>query len=69
MQLRQRQRQVVDYTIEFHTIATDSGWNNPALIHAFVNGLSDPFKDHLAPLDLPGNLETLVAMVVHVGAD
>lgn len=32
MQLKQRHRQVVDYAIEFCTVAADSGWNSLALI-------------------------------------
>lgn len=66
LQIRQRHRQVVDYAIEFRTVAADSGWNTPALIDAFLNGLSEPIKDHLAPLELPQDLEAIIAMSIRV---
>lgn len=37
MQIKQHHRQVVDYAIEFRTVAADSGWNTPTLIDAFMN--------------------------------
>ena len=66
MQIKQRRRQVVDYAIEFRTVAADSGWNTPALIDAFMNGLSEPIKDHLAPSELPQDLEAIIAMSIRV---
>ena len=66
MQIKQRQHQVVDYAIEFRTAAADSGWNSPALIDAFMNGLTEPIKDHLAPLELPQDLEAIIAMAIRV---
>ncbi len=33
---------VSDYTIEFRTLAGDSGWNSPSLVSAFGSGLADP---------------------------
>ncbi|KAI3353705.1 hypothetical protein L3Q82_004947 [Scortum barcoo] len=59
-------RQIVDYAIEFRTIAADSGWNTPALIDAFMNGLAEPIKDLLAPLDLPQDLEAIKVTVIRV---
>ena len=44
MQIKQYSYPVIDYAITFRTAASDSGWNNPALIDAFMNGLSDPIK-------------------------
>lgn len=66
MQLKQHPRPVLDYAIEFRTIAIDSGWNTPALIDAFRNGLSETIKDHLAPLELPQDLESLISMSIRV---
>lgn len=62
MCLHQGRRSVLDYLIEFHTLATESGWNNPALVDAFVSGLSQQIKDQLVSLDLPDELDSLVAI-------
>ncbi len=43
--MRQGKRSVMDYAIEFRTLAADSGWNQPALVDAFFNGLSERVKD------------------------
>lgn len=56
----------MDYAIEFHTLAAESGWNQPALVDAFYNGLTDSLKDHLTPLDLPTELDALVLLTSRV---
>ncbi|KAK5884219.1 hypothetical protein CesoFtcFv8_018064 [Champsocephalus esox] len=63
MQRKQHPRPVLDYAIEFRTIDIDSGWNTPALIDAFRNGLSETIKDYLAPLELPQDLESLISIL------
>lgn len=55
---------VADYAIRFRTIATDSGWNAPALFDTFVKGLSDNIQDLLVPLDLPDDLDSMIALAV-----
>ncbi|XP_010767110.1 uncharacterized protein [Notothenia coriiceps] len=45
IKLRQHQRSVADYAIEFRTMAADSGWNSAALFDAFVSGLSHSLHD------------------------
>ncbi|KAI3362617.1 hypothetical protein L3Q82_001622 [Scortum barcoo] len=64
--LRQRNRRVMDYAIEFRTLAADSGWNEVAISDAFVSGLNEEIKDHLAPMELPGNFESLVDMATRI---
>lgn len=66
MQIKQRNQRVIDYAIEFRTLAADSGWNTPALIDAFMNGLSDPIKDQLAPLELPTDLSSIISMATRI---
>lgn len=39
--LRQGERSVAEYAIEFGTLAAESGWNELALLNAFRQGLSD----------------------------
>lgn len=58
--LKQGKRSVIDYAIEFRTIAADSGWNQPALVDASLNGLSETLMAHLAPLGLLVELEALI---------
>ena len=66
MQIKQGPRRVADYAIQFRTLAADSGWNTPALIDAFMNGLKDSIKDQLAPLELPTDLNSIIAMSTRV---
>lgn len=65
--LRQGERRVSDYAIEFRTLAADSSWNEADLLDAFLFGLSDPLKDQLAPLDLPQDLDSVIAMAIKIG--
>ncbi len=57
---------MLDYAIEFCTLAADSGWNQPALTDAFYNGLSETVKDHLTSLDLPSELDALVSLASRI---
>ncbi|XP_034074729.1 alpha-N-acetylneuraminide alpha-2,8-sialyltransferase isoform X1 [Gymnodraco acuticeps] len=66
MQIKQGQQRVTDYAIYFRTLAADSGWNTPALIDAFMNGLKDSIKDQLAPHELPTDLDSIIAMAIHI---
>lgn len=66
IKLRQHQRSVADYAIEFRTMAADSGWNSAALFDAFVSGLSDSLQDQLAPLDLPADLDSVISMAIRI---
>ena len=52
-----KEQSVIDYAIE---LAGYSGWVQPLLIEAFLNSLSETLKEHLAPLELPVNLEPLI---------
>ncbi|KAI3366500.1 hypothetical protein L3Q82_000476 [Scortum barcoo] len=64
--LSQKGRRVIDYAIEFCTLAADSGWNAAAINDAFVNGLSEDIKDQLAPRELPPHFEDLVDIAVRI---
>ena len=43
----QGNRSVADYTLEFRTLAADSGWDDVALRSAYRRGLSEDLKDLL----------------------
>ena len=64
--IRQGQRRAADYAVEFRTLAAESGWNQAALFDAFLHGLSEPLKDQFAPLELPADLESVIALAIRV---
>ena len=66
LKLRQELGSAADYAITFRTLAADSGWNEPALISAFYDGLSDLLKDGLATLETPNDLETFVSLAIQL---
>lgn len=64
--LKQGQSRVADHAIRFRTLAADSEWNSSSLCDTFLHSLTDEMKDHLAPLDLPTDFDSLVALAVKV---
>ena len=58
---RQEIRGVAEYTLEFRTLATDSGWDDTALRSAYQRGLSEEIKDLLVR-DRPATLNDLSAL-------
>ncbi|KAM9724400.1 uncharacterized protein ACNS7B_019465 [Menidia menidia] len=64
--LRQGGRRASDYAIDFRTLAADSGWNQAALIDAFLHGLGATIRDLLTPLDIPENLDEVIALVTKI---
>lgn len=66
LSLTQGCRPVMEYAIEFRTIATDCGWNDSALLHVFYRGLSERMKDALASRVLPETLDKLVDMSIQI---
>ena len=64
--LRQGKARITDYAIEFRTLAADSGWNDSSLFDAFIHGLSDQIKDQLTPLDLPPDIDSLIALCAKI---
>lgn len=61
MCIRQGHRSLLDYAIEFRTLATDSGSNIAALLHTFVGELSS-HEEHLFTLDLPEDLDSVISV-------
>lgn len=62
MCLHQGKFRVPDYAIELHTLAADSGWSKFAFLHGMINCL----KDQLASLDLPAELDSLIAQSIKI---
>ena len=55
---------MLEYSIEFQTLAAESDWNASSLTDALYKGLSDDIKDELAARDAPTDLDALVAMAI-----
>ena len=66
VKLRQRNRSVADYALEFRTLAAGSGWNEPALIIAFRNGLNSDILSELACRDDGLSLEGLINLAIRL---
>ena len=66
LRLRQGDRTVSDYAIDFRTQARKSAWNSAALCDAFLLGLGDQIKDQLVSYDLPATLEDLIQLASRV---
>ena len=56
--IKQGGRSIADYTLEFRTLAADSGWDDVALRSAYRRGLSEEIKDLLVR-DRPTSLNDL----------
>ena len=66
MDLRQGNRRVSAYAVEFRTLATESGWNEEALFDAFKRRLAESIRDHLTALELPNDVDSLIALVIKI---
>lgn len=64
--LRQGDRLVADYSVDFWSLAVDAGWNEAAHQGVFVQGLLDHLKNELAARDKPGDLPSLVSLAVRM---
>lgn len=64
--LRQGNRSVADFAVDFGILAAESGWNEPALLCAFRRGLNDPVRDALAMGTRPTVLAELVNRAIEL---
>ncbi|KAL7825225.1 hypothetical protein AOLI_G00324320 [Acnodon oligacanthus] len=64
LRLRQGTRSVVDYALEFRTLAASSGWNEAALLVTFRQGLNPEILKKLASKDDGLNLDQLVSLAI-----
>lgn len=62
--IRQGREAVSDYAVRFRTLASESGWNSTALYDVFLKGLAAPIREQLVPLDLPQDLDSLIALAI-----
>lgn len=64
--LRQGGRSVTDFSIEFRTLATTSGWNETALVARFLEGLNPELKDEILAREVPDALDALVDLALRI---
>ncbi len=67
-ELRQGDRSVTDFSIEFRTLAAECRWNSEAQWDMFFRGLADYVKDEIYTLELPTSLDGLVSLAIRVDA-
>ncbi|KAL0150082.1 hypothetical protein M9458_054741, partial [Cirrhinus mrigala] len=67
--LRQGNRSVSDYSIEFRTLAAECRWNEQAQWDVFLHGLADRIQREIFTLDLPSDLDGLIdGLCIYCGA-
>ena len=66
LHMRQGNKTVSDFAIDFRTLAATCGWNKDALYDAFLNGLSESLKDELASRELPATFDELVDLAIRL---
>lgn len=66
MGLKQGERTVADYSIDFRTRASQSSWNSSALCDAFLHGLADYIKDELVSHDTPITLDGVIDLAIRI---
>lgn len=67
-ELRQGDRTVADYSIEFRTLAAECRWNEEAQWDMFLHGLADRVQREIYILDLPQSLNGLIDLALRVDA-
>jgi hypothetical protein len=65
-ELKQGERSVSEYSIEFRTLAAECGWNEEAQWDMFLHGLADHVQREIYALDLPTTLNGLVDLALRV---
>uniref|UniRef100_A0A3Q2EAZ1 CCHC-type domain-containing protein n=1 Tax=Cyprinodon variegatus TaxID=28743 RepID=A0A3Q2EAZ1_CYPVA len=66
LKLKQGNRTVADFSIDFRVKAAASRWNKSALKSAYVYAMNEAIKDELATLDEPATLEELISLTIHL---
>lgn len=66
MSIRQGNRTVAEYSIDFRTLARRSTWNEPAQTHAFLHSLAEYIKDELVSHEPPSTLDGAIALAVRI---
>lgn len=66
LSLRQGKSFVSEYSIDFHILAAETGWDERALQGVFFRGLSEEVKDQLATRDETSSLDELISLSIRL---
>ncbi len=64
--LRQGERSVSDFSIEFRTLAAECKWNEEAQWDMFLHGLADRIQGEMFSRELPTSLDGLIDLALRV---
>ncbi len=64
--LRQGERSVSDFSIEFRTLAAECKWNEEAQRDMFLHGLADRIQGEIFRGELPTSLDCLIELALRV---
>lgn len=64
--LKQGNLSAAEFALNFHTLAVDSGWNEPALKAACCQGLNTNILTALSCQDDPASLDSLIELSIHL---
>uniref|UniRef100_A0A8C5Q2K5 CCHC-type domain-containing protein n=1 Tax=Leptobrachium leishanense TaxID=445787 RepID=A0A8C5Q2K5_9ANUR len=64
--LRQGRRAAEEYVTEFRRWASETTWNDSALVDQFRFGLNDTLKDEFARIGLPSTLDQLIHQSIQI---
>lgn len=65
-ELKQGERSVSDYSIEFRTLAAECQWNEEAQWDMFLHGLADRVHREIYTMELPTTLNGLIELALRV---
>ena len=66
LSLHQGSSSIGELSIQFQTLAMESGWNWEALVSTFSHGLSEKVKDELASHEAPDSLEDFISLAIRI---
>ena len=66
LRLRQGRTPILEYTLQFRTLAAESGWNEAALLTVFRQGLEPTLRLHLSGYDDSVGLERFIQLAIRV---
>lgn len=66
LSLKQGNRSMSEYSVTFHILVAESGWDQSALQGVFFKGLSEEVKDKLAVRDETTSLDALIDLAIRL---
>lgn len=67
--LRQGQRSVMEFAVEFQILARSSGWPPEPLTNVFLHGLADHIRDLLITYPRPSSLDSAISLSIKIHPD